>query len=141
MERTGYTYFNVTSCNATETPSVSTLVSLLKQRVAIVSDCPTQSIHPNEPRRVAGVHITSDGRHISWVCETTDARTISRVSVDGTDYRFADGNTFLISSEGGEVNVLQMQLADNKILDLGDLCRDNSIASNFFSQSVPEDRK
>ena len=141
MKLTGYTHFHVTTCSATETPSVSTLVSLVGQRVAIISDCPTQSGRPNAPRRVSGVHVTSDGRQIPWACETTDAKTISRVSVNGVEYRFADGNTFLISSKGGEVNVLQIQLADTKILDLRDLCRNNSVASNFFSQSAPEDRK
>jgi HEAT repeat protein len=134
MRHSGLTYFNVTDAYNPGSPSVSTLVSLMGARVAIVSDCPKQTGHPNEPRRVSGAHIASDGRQLPWACETADARTISRISVNGVEYRFADGNTFLISSKGTNVRVLQMQLADNKILDLDDLRKKNSEVDTFFAQ-------
>jgi HEAT repeat protein len=139
MKHSGHTYFNVTTASSYEPPAVSTLVSLMGATVAIVSDCPKQTSHPNEPRRVSGAHITSDGREIPWACESTDARTFPRISVNGVDYRFADGNTFLISSKGANVRVLQMQLADNKILDLGDLRRKNAEVERFFTQPASAD--
>ena len=139
MKHSGHTHFHVTTCNNREPPSVSTLVSLMGARVAIVSDCPKQTSHPNEPRRVAGEHIASDGRQIPWACETADTRTISRISVNGVAYRFADGNTLLISSKGANVRVLQRQLADNKILNLDDLRRKNSEVGKFFTQSASAD--
>jgi hypothetical protein len=134
MKHSGHTYFNVTDAYSYEPPSVSTLVSLMGATVAIVSDCPKQTGHPNEPRGVSGAHVASDGRQIPWACETADARTISRISVNGVEYRFADGNTLLISSKGANVRVLQMQLADNKILDLDDLRKKNSEVEKFFAQ-------
>jgi hypothetical protein len=139
MRHSGHTYFSVGTGVHNEPPSVSSDVSLMGARVAIVSDCPKQTRHPNEPRRVSGEHIASDGRQIPWACETADARTVSRISVNGVDYRFADGNTLLISSKGATVRVLQMQLADNKILDLDDLRRKNSEVDKFFAQPASAD--
>jgi hypothetical protein len=138
MSSTGHTYFAVTTVGGGDdgARSVSTLVSLAGQRVAIVSDCPRQSREPNAPRLVAGAHVTSDGREIPWSCETTDTRTISRISINGAEYRLADGNTFLFSSKGRKVRVLQMQLGDNKILDLDNLRKTNSEANDFFTQSA-----
>lgn len=139
MKHSGHTHFNVTRVNSFEPPSVFTRISLMGATVAIVSDCPKQTSHPNEPRRVSGAHITSDGRQISWACETADARTISRIAVNGIEYRFADGNTLLISSKGTNVRVLQMHFTDNKMLKLDDLRKKNSEVDKFFTQPAPAD--
>ncbi len=56
------------------------------------------------------------------------------MSVNGVEYRFEDGNTFLISSSGKTVRVLQMHLRDNRIMNLADLRKSNSEADEFFTQ-------
>ena len=134
MKWTHKTYFHVTPIDVTGL-SQSTLISITTQRVAIVSDCIRQSTHDNSPRRISGSHFTTPGQDIPWVCETADARTISRINIDETDYQLANGNTFLISSKGNKIRILQLQFVDNKILNLADLCRSSVDASNFFSQS------
>ena len=140
MKWTHETYFHVTSIEVSGL-SESTLISITTQRVAIVSDCARQSTHDNSPRRISGSHYTATGQEIPWVFETADAQTISRIKIDETNYQLADGNTFLISSKGGKIRILQLQFADNKILNLADLCRSSVDASNFFSQSQAAGQK
>ena len=114
-------------------------VSLVGQRLTIVSDCPTQVLGSFETRRVSGAFVAPDGQQIPWACETEDARTISRVIVNGVDYRFQEGNTFLISVKSGTVRVLQTQLADKRILIRDDLRGEMPEVVNFFTQAAPDE--
>lgn len=122
---TGYTYFHVGHGADGFTHSVSTRVQICTQRVVIVSDCTQQSDRALQVKSVSGVHVAADGREIPWLCQTKDRRTFSRVSVNGVDRRFADGNTFLITTKDGEIRVKQMQIDDNRTTSLRKLLQDS----------------
>lgn len=134
MQVTGYTYFAVSTGHDFQMSSESTSVQICTQRVVIVSDCPTQSNGVMKVKSVSGVHVAADGREVAWFCQTADRRTFSKIQVNGTDYRYEAGNTFLIVTKGGPVRVMQIQLADNRLARLRDLQRDRQEVRDFFSR-------
>lgn len=141
MQIAGCTYFAVSSGRDYQTPSVSTSVQICTQRVVIVSDCSMQSNSVMKVKSVSGVHVAPDGREVTWFCQTQDRRTISAIQVNGTDYRYDAGNTFLVVTKGGPVRVMQIQLEDNRVIRLSDLLKNRQAVREFFSRRPEEGRQ
>ena len=135
----GKTHFSVGHGSSGSSCTYAFVSLPVAQEVNIVSDCPTQVLGSFETRRVSGAFVAPDGQQIPWACETEDARTISRITVNGVDYRFQEGNTFLISVKSGTVRVLQTQLADKRILIRDDLRGEVPEVANFFTQAAPDE--
>jgi hypothetical protein len=49
-----------------------------------------------------------EGRRIEFHCNTKDGKT-GRVTINGADYNLADGNLFLVATEGDRIQVKQLK--------------------------------
>jgi len=66
-----------------------------------------------------GLHLAPDGGRVEWDCTTDDGRTGS-VTINGEDYELDVGSLFLVSVEGEETKVVQL---DRDTLQLTDETR------------------
>jgi hypothetical protein len=140
MKLGGYDCFDASYVQADHL--YAALISITTQRVAIVSDCAVKQLPKDgSPKRRSGSFLTANGQEILWACETADKEAFSRIIISGTEHQYAKGNTFLISSKGSKLRVLQLQLADNKITDLAKFRRDNPDARKFFDPSQAEGQR
>lgn len=80
-----------------------------------------------------------DGRRVSWKCETPDGKT-GAVRINAATYDLAKGPVFLVSTKGGETQVVQLQRDLSKLApgqpSLEKLAKDDPDIAAFLAKAA-----
>lgn len=62
---------------------------------------------------ISGEQVAGDGRKVEWRCTTSDGKT-GTVTLNGKDYKLAEGSLFLVATKGERVAQLKRDLTSVK---------------------------
>ncbi len=86
--------------------------------------------------KYAGQHKASARQRVEWECETTDGKT-GKMIINGSSFELAKGALFLVSTQGGKVEVRQFQRDLLKVKpdqeSLERLLKDDPDVGSFFA--------
>jgi hypothetical protein len=91
------------------------------------------------PEKYEGQQKAPDGQQVEWQCETTDGKT-GKMTINGSTYELAKGALFLVSTQGGKVEVRQLQRDLLKVKpdqeSVEKLLKDDPDVGSFFTEKA-----